>query len=194
MDAYLRAVVAPGIDFRVTDYLVNGDGVDKPLGIMNSPALITQAKEGAQGAGPIQYANFQKMWSRIWGPSKSRAVWLCHSSAEQALQGMTVPAGVLTYPADSPYGFLFGRPLLVSEACQPVGTPGDIILVDPLGILTATREGEVREDLSLHCFFDLDLVSFRFILRLGAVPWWASTVTQKNGLATVSSAVVLGTR
>ncbi len=194
LDAFLRAVVAPRIDFRVNDYLVNGDGVDKPLGILNSPALITQTKEGAQVAGTIQYANVQKMWARLWSPSKSRAVWLCHSSAEQALQGMTLPAGVLTYPADSPYGFLFSRPLLVSEACQVVGTPGDIILVDPKGILTATREGEVREDLSLHCFFDLDLSAFRFTLRLGAVPWWAAAVTQFRGGATVSSAVVLETR
>lgn len=100
--------------------------------------------------------------------------------------------------ADLPGGLalrvLFGRPLLVSEACQVVGTPGDLVLCDPLAILTATRPGEVREDLSLHCWFDLDLSAFRFTMRLGAVPWWASTVVQKNGGATVSTAVVLEAR
>jgi len=113
---------------------------------------------------------------------------------EQALQGLTLPAGVLTYPADSPYGFLFGRPMLLTEACQTVGTPGDVILCDPLAILTATRPGEVREDLSLHCMWDLDVALFRFTMRLGALPWWASTVTQLHGSGTVSSAVVLEAR
>ncbi len=194
LEAYLRQATAARLDFRVTDYLINGDGVMKPLGILNSPALITQAKEAAQAAGTIVYANVMKMWARLWGPAKSRAAWLAHSSAEQALQGMAVPAGVLTYPADSLYGFLFGRPILVTEAAQVVGTPGDILLVDPKGIFAAVREPGVREDISLHCYFDLDLSSFRFTLRVGAEPWWAAAVSQLRGGATVSSAVALEAR
>jgi HK97 family phage major capsid protein len=121
---------------------------------------------------------------------------VCHSSVEAALQQMVSPVGspALVYPAESPYGYLFGRPVLVTEAAQNIGTPGDIALVDPLGILTVTREGIVREDISMHVWWDLDLSAFRFVVRIGAVPWWSSTVTQRNGGVTVSSAVVLEAR
>jgi HK97 family phage major capsid protein len=194
LSPYLRRVVSERLDFAVTNWLLTGDGALKPLGVLNSAALITQTKEGAQGAGTVQYANLQKMWSRLWGPSKSRAVWIMHSSVEQALQGLTLPPGVLTYPPDSPYGFLFGRPMLLTEAAQVIGTVGDLILLDPKALLTATRDGVVAEDLSMHVWFDLDLSAFRFTMRLGAVPWWAAPVTQLHGGGTVSTMVALEAR
>lgn len=196
LEAYLRQAIPARLDFAITNHLINGDGVGKPLGIMNSPALITQAAEGGQGAGTLQYQNLTKMWSRMWAPSRQRAVWLMHSSVEQALLNSAVappPPGVIFYPAGGP-PTIFGRPVLVSEACQAVGTPGDVLLVDPKAILTATREGVVREDMSLHVWFDLDLAAFRFVVRIGAMPWWASTVTQKNGGVAVSTAVALAAR
>lgn len=79
---------------------------------------------------------------------------------------------------------------MVSEACQVVGTPGDIILADAKGILAATRPGEVREDLSLHVFFDLDMSAFRFTMRLGAVPWWAACDGPGREIARGSAKVI----
>jgi hypothetical protein len=134
------------------------------------------------------------MWARICGPAKARAVWLAHSTVEQALQGLSLPPGQFSYTAGEQFPRLFGAPVLVSEACQAIGTPGDIVLCDPLSILTATKPGETRADVSLHCFFDLDLAAFRFALRIGAVNLWAAPVTQKNGGGTVSSAVALEAR
>ncbi len=49
-------------------------------------------------------------------------------------------------------------------------------------------------NVSLHVWFDNDLAAFRFVMRVGAVPWWAAAVTQKNGGGTVSSAVALEAR
>jgi HK97 family phage major capsid protein len=157
--------------------------VNKPLGLLNAPCKVTQTKEGSQAAGTVAAANFAKMWGRLWSPSKSRAVWLMHSTAESALQQLVFPSESpgLVYPPDSPYGFLYGRPVLISEACAPIGTEGDVILLDPLAILTGVREGEVREDLSIHVWFDMDLSAFRFTFRVGAAPWWASSITQFKG-------------
>lgn len=84
--------------------------------------------------------------------------------------------------------------MLISEACAPLGTEGDCILVDPMAILTATRTGEVREDFSAHMYFDLDLSAFRFTLRVGGTPWWNAPVTQFKGSQTVSTIVSLEAR
>lgn len=180
----------------MTNYLLNGDGVGKPLGVLNSPALITLTKEGGQTAGTVVYNNLSKAWARLWSPSKSRTVWVCHSSVEAALQQMVSPVGApaLTYAPGERFGRIFGRPVLVSEAAQVIGPPDDICLIDPKAILTATKEGEVREDISLHCWFDLDLAAFRFVMRVGATPWWSSTVTQLRGGTTVGTAVVVEPR
>jgi HK97 family phage major capsid protein len=196
LTAYLRAAVPARMDFKVTDWLLNGTGAGQPLGVLKSPCKITQTKEGGQAAGTVVYANVQKMWGRLHSPSKARAVWIVHSDAETALQGMIAPTGApaLVYPPDSPYGFLFGRPVLVSEAAQPLGTEGDVTLVDPLGILTATREGVVREDFSMHVFFDFDLSAFRFTMRVGGISWWAAPVARYRGGPTVSTVVTLESR
>lgn len=192
LDAYLRAAIPERLDFKVTDALVNGG--TPIVGLLNSPALITQTKEGAQGAGTIVAANLSKMHARLWGPAKSRAVWLAHSSVEAALQQLSLPPGLFSYTAGEPFARLYGAPVLVTEAAQAIGTPGDLILCDPLSILTATRPGATRVDLSTHVWFDLDLSAYRFALRIGAVNLWAGPVTQKNGGGTVSSAVALEAR
>ena len=168
----------------------------KPLGVLQSPALVTVLKEAAQPVGTVVYANLSKMWARLWSPSKSRAVWVVSPTAEAQMQQMVSPVGspTLVYPPDSPCGYLFGRPVLVTEAAQVAGTPGDVCLIDPLAIMTATREGLVKDDLSLHVWFDLNLAAYRFTMRLAAAPWWAAAITPYRGSATVSSAVVIETR
>lgn len=45
--AYLRAVVPARMDFKVNDWLIRGNGVQKPLGFLNAPCKVTQTKEGA---------------------------------------------------------------------------------------------------------------------------------------------------
>ncbi len=132
------------------------------------------------------------MSARLWSPSKKRAVWLMHSNVEQAVQQLALPPGLFRYEADGPY--LFGRPCLVTEAAQVVGTVGDIILADPKAILTATKENAGSPGRQPDCWFDLHMAAFRFAMRVGATPWWSSAVTQKNGGQTVSSAVALAAR
>jgi len=43
LDAYQWQAVGARLDFRVTDWLVNGHGVDQPLGGLNSPLATASA-------------------------------------------------------------------------------------------------------------------------------------------------------
>jgi HK97 family phage major capsid protein len=196
LTAYLKATVPDRLTYKINDHLINGDGVEKCLGLLSYPCKLVQTKESGQTTGTINFANVSKMWSRLYAPSKARAVWLCHSDAEAQLQNMVSPVGApaLVYWPGEPFPRLFGRPVLVTEACQVPGTEGDIVLVDPLGMLTATREGITRQDFSIHLWFDNDLGAFKFTTRLGAANWWSAALSRAHGSSTVSTVVTVEAR
>ncbi|MGC3997494.1 MAG: phage major capsid protein [Anaeromyxobacter sp.] len=199
LDAYLKQAVIDRLTFRINDHLLNNSGAGGPQGILSSPALVTQTKESGQTAGTVVYANVQKMWSRLYSPSKARAVWIAHSDVEMALQGVTAPTGApaLVYVPGEPFPRLFGRPVLVTEAAQPIGTVGDLVLVDPGSIFTAMREGDndgLKADFSMHVWFDQGISAFRFTMRVGAASWWAQPVSRYRGGATLSTHVALEAR
>ncbi len=200
LKSYLTNAVSERLLFSATNLLLNGDGVGNPLGILKSGALIVQEKETSQTADTINFPNVRKMWRRLYGPCRSRAVWLANPDAEEQLQGMTTPGGspVLVYPPDSPCGYLLGRPLLVSEACAALGEIGDLILADPKSIFSAVHEtgdsNGIKQDLSLHVWFDQGIGAFRFTLRLAASPWWAAPITRRTGGSTASTFVALEAR
>jgi hypothetical protein len=78
LDNYLR-VKAPEVMTSVINLaIVQGNGVGKPLGFMNSGALVTVAKETSQPADTIMHRNLVKMMGRMYAPSWPRAKWLMH--------------------------------------------------------------------------------------------------------------------
>jgi HK97 family phage major capsid protein len=195
LDAYLVSIVAQKFSYLINSYLLTGDGVNKPLGVLNSPAAITIAAEGAQPTATIVLANLQKMFARLIPSLRPSAVWLVHTSAEQAMLNITQTGfWVAQYSPGSPFASLFGLPVIPIEAASVVGTVGDITLIGMAGILAAIRPGLVKRQFSMDCYFDLDMNAFRFTVRLGAMPALAAPVAQKNGGSTVSSIVSLAAR
>lgn len=206
LDSYLRRKAPAKIDFSITDALVNGDGVGKPLGILNSPALVSVAKETdspAQAADTVLYPNIVKMWNRLYAECRPNAVWLVNQDVEPQLYLMqfdrtsTVPIPVYL-PAGgasaSPFASLMGRPVVPTQACQTLGDKGDIVLADLSQYLTVTKGGGIRTDVSMHLWFDYDMLAFRFIMRVGGQPWWKSAISPKNGTTTYSCFVTLDER
>ena len=51
--------------WALDDAVVNGTGVGKVLGLMNSPAKVVVAKESTQTAATINSTNVMKMWARL---------------------------------------------------------------------------------------------------------------------------------
>ena len=126
------------INFVVGDAIVNGTGAGQPLGILNSPCLITVNKESGQTAATVNAQNIVYMWSRLWAPAgKTRSGSSTRMSSRQ-LHTMTVGTGsaaTLAYLppgglSTKPYATLLGRPVLPVEWCPTLGTVGDVMLVD----------------------------------------------------------------
>jgi HK97 family phage major capsid protein len=144
------------------------------------------------------------MWGRMPAASRRTAVWLMHPDVEGTLPGLAIgnipvyiPPGGLS---GSQYGTLFGRPVLPHQTANTLGALGDVILFDPKQYLTVTKIGGgrdsngIRQDVSIHLWFDQDIVAFRFTMRVAGLPWWSASITQRSGSNAQSPYVTLAAR
>jgi HK97 family phage major capsid protein len=182
--------------------IIRGTGAGSPLGILNSPSLVTVDKETGQGADTIQYENIKKMWSRMSADSRLNSVWLINQTVEPELYGMGIIVGVGGSPvymppngaSGSPYGTLFGRPVIPCNHCSAVGDAGDIILADFSEYLLIEKGG-VQAASSIHVAFLTDQTYFRFVMRVDGQPAWNTVFTPTYGsTATQSPFVTLAAR
>jgi len=177
--------------FRLDDEVLNGTGAGQMLGILNSPALVSVAKESGQDAATIQWNNIKKMYSRLWARSRQNAIWLANQDCLPELMGMSMPvgtAGVAVWlpaggAANRPTDTLLGRPIIYPEQCQTLGTKGDIYLAD-LGQYLTISKGGLQTAWSIHVQFVTDETCFRFVLRNNGEPLWDLPLTPYKGGAT----------
>lgn len=201
MDSWINEEVPKELMFVLEDAIINGDGVAKPLGILQSAALVTVAKETGQLANTVTAQNITKMWSRCQAPHRRNAVWLVNQDVESALYTMGLTFGTAGVPvfmppggySQSPYGTILGRPVIAIEQCQTLGTVGDIILADLNAYYLATK-GQIKKDVSLHVKFESAETAFRFMMRVDGAPSWKSALTPFKGTNTLSPFVALATR
>jgi HK97 family phage major capsid protein len=211
LDNYLR-VKAPEVMTSVINLaIVQGNGVGKPMGIMNSPALVSVAAETSQPADTIHHRNLVKMRGRMYAPHWPKAVWLMHQDvwAQMPLlsfrdvgaypstaSGTAVPAYMdpSSGISGAPFGTLFGRPIKVLQAMETIGDLGDIILTDMNAYRALTKAGGTRVDTSIHLKFDTDETVYRFIFRLAGAPWWSAPISPRDGTNTLSPFVTLASR
>ena len=173
------------------DLALNGSGAGRPLGVLESPALVTVPKTSGQAAATITAANVADMAARLWPGSWSSAVW---AVSQTALPQLLVLAGAsvnqLTFVDGGMQ--LLGRPVIVMEQCPPLGTVGDIILFDPAQYVIGERSRAL--DLSLDIGFMEDQGAFRFTLRVDGQPLWHTATLPQNGGASVSPFIALAER
>jgi HK97 family phage major capsid protein len=203
MNAYVTRKAADKIDFKVSLAIVDGTGTGQPLGILRSPARVTVARLTGEGAGALIYPNVNAMWAHMAAQHRPGAVWLVHPMVDEQLPLMaftrvaTEPANPIPVylPANSiagnPYATLYGRPVITTECCNALGTEGDIIFTNLSQYLALTKGG-VRQDVSIHVYFENDVTAFRFVLRIGGRPWWDETLASRVGPYQTSPYVTLG--
>lgn len=211
MDSYLRRKAPEKIAFKINLALLQGTGVGMPLGLLNSGALVTVSKNSPQTADTITGKNILDMYSRLYAPSRSRAVWVINQDIEPMLLKLSVAGtdnegnaatgwGSLVYMppnglSQSPYGTLMGRPVIPSQACETLGDKGDIFFADFSQYLLLLKSGvNPRVETSMHLWFDQDLTAFKFVLRIGGMPWWSTTLAARDGSVTYSPYVTLEAR
>lgn len=205
LDGHLRRAVTSEFSFMLDGAILAGSGAGSPLGVMNSGALVTVAKQTGQASGTILAENVDAMWKALPAPCRRRAIWLANEDADAALATMVQPIGTAGTAAASIAGMylpagaagnesplLKGRPVHVIEQASPIGTPGDLVLIDPTQYIILDSGTNVR--LSVHVAFASDQSVFRFRWRVDGRPAWANPITPYNGTAARSPYVALAAR
>jgi HK97 family phage major capsid protein len=190
---------ARAIRWKLSDAIINGDGNGKPLGFLNSPALVKVAKDSGQASGTVSVTNCLNVASRISRYGAGRPFWVAQPDVMPQLASMTignVPAFLpFNQPlAESPWeGTLLGRPVLFTEHAQALGAPGDLTLVNLSGgYMFLTREGGgIDMAQSIHLFFDYNMNAFRWIFRAGGQPYLSAAYTPPNSSNTRSHFVTI---
>jgi len=197
LSQYLTKAATEEIGFFVSDAIINGNGAGQPLGILNSGAIVSVAKETGQAAATVLTENIVKMWARCDARARKNAIWFINQDIEPQLFTMTLnvgTGGAPTYlPAGglnvSPYATLLGRPVMPIEYCATLGTVGDIILANLKYYCLGTKGG-VMSDMSIHLRFDYNETAFRFLFEADGQTWMASPIIPYKGAAKTRSAFV----
>jgi len=216
LTAFLSEMVSKEMAFMIGDAIIRGNGIAKPLGIIDAgnASKIEIAKETspAQPATTILSANIDNMWARMPAYLRKNAVWLINQDAEAQLNRLSyefavqnvaatenvggygfplyIPPGGIT---NNPSGILKGRPVIVSEFCETLGTAGDFIFVNFDEYLMLTKGG-VSSAMSIHLRFDYDETTMKFMYRIDGQPWWNSALTPYKGTATLSPFLTIAVR
>ena len=202
LEQFVTRKAADEFNFMIGDALFNGDGIGKPLGILNAPSLLAIAAEGGQSASTIVASNIIKMQNRFFAPHFGNANWYLNQDCMQQLMQMTLSTGTysgqLVYMpptglSSSPYGTLAGRPLKPIEFAGTLGSQGDITLAD-LGQVLSISKGGIAQAVSMHVEFLTDQLALRFTMRMNATPWENSPITPFKGTNTQSSFVCIAAR
>ena len=201
MSSFASTSFALAGDRLLTEGVICGDGVGKPLGLIHSKALITVDKEQSQAAGTFLGANAIKMQARAMPRNRDRLVWLMHPDVEEQLPTLAIQSGEAAKFLWNPEGGLgnfdtqrvLNKPVLFEDSCSALGAAGDILLVDPFMYILLTK-GTVKQDWSIHVEFLTDQNCFRVVYRCNGAPKVSEPLTIKNSTKPRSPFVALADR
>jgi HK97 family phage major capsid protein len=179
------------------DYaFIQGDGVNQPLGIMNSPCLLTEVAASSS----FVLSDAANMVAKFL-PGLQNGVWLMHPKVLPLLIQLadgTTDGNIIWIPnaSDNVPGTLLGRPILFSgnvpilPAGSSASQKGGVILADLSKYLIGDRGG-VRIDFSPHVNFLTDQGTWRFTKRVDGQPWVSRAMYLPDGTNQVSPFVSL---
>jgi len=194
------------ISFKVNEAMLTGTGAGMPLGVLNSPALITVPLELNQEPNTILHKNINKMYHRMHPVLRSNAVWLAHPNLIEQLEYIVfindtvnnhpiyMPPGGLT---ERPFGVLKGRPVIPCEYCFDYGQRGDIIFADYSQyamLRKAGGDGGIKSASSMHVRFLFEEMAFRFSFRIDGQPLWSAPIEDYRGTTKRGPFITLANR
>lgn len=202
LSAAMVAAVAAGLD---AVFLTTGTGAGQPLSVLGGSNTITVSKE-TQAADTILLQNLVKMVGRLAPASFAQAEWFVHPTAVPQLYLMSytvqnvagtenvggTAAQAITIDGSGQLR-IFGRPVVITEACAVVGDKGDIVLADLSKYIVGLRaDAVIAKDESRY--FDSDEIAFKLTLRVDGQPADREARKLKDGTNTVGPFVVLEAR
>lgn len=193
MGGLLQELFAQTIAFEEDFAFLTGDGVGKPLGIINAPATVAVTRTSATKVQTSDLVNMLARFHRKGG----NPVWIINQSVlpeiyklkDEASNYILLPGSNSNISGALP-STIYGIPVIVSEKLPALGTSGDILLADMRYYLIGDRQ-RLTVDESIHVKFQTDEKSWRFVQRVDGQPWIDSAITPRRGGSTLSPFVKL---
>lgn len=203
LDSFIPGLVGDSIRWKTNEAILFGNGNGQPLGVFNSGAVITQAKESGQATLTLDRMNIAKMLARMPNVSSiANQVWIMNNDAMPYLWTLNSNNQLLYLPygagngafQKSPNGTLLGRQIITSQHAPSFTSLNDITLVDLSFYRTITKAGGVQMDTSMHLYFDADATAFRATFRVDGSPKIAAPISPAKGANQLSPFVGLQAR
>lgn len=196
LEPLIRRMFGTAWGWYEDEAFINGTGAGQPLGILNCGCLKSVYRNTASR---VMYEDIAEMYQSMLPASLPYAVWIIHPTVIAELlelgSGNAADASgkILVWQPDAKIGptwTILGRPVIISEKLQGLGTQGDIIFADLRYYLIGDRQS-ITIDSSTHVAFTSDQTVWRFVIRVAGQCWPQSTLTTHNGSHTFSPFVAL---
>ena len=172
-DTWATLAFSSELLFVLENSIITGTGAGECQGVLNSPALVSVAKQSGQGSGTVVSQNISGMLAAFWSKSylNPNACWLYNQALLPQLSAMTTTVGnagseskqwVYRTAADD-YDRLCGVPAIPCESCLSPGSQGDLLLVDMNRYFLLMREQ--RGEVSIHVRFLTSESTFKYVIR-----------------------------
>jgi HK97 family phage major capsid protein len=193
LEKFLMTLFGMAVGWYEEYAFLQGNGVGKPLGVLNAGATISVSRNTPSH---FYFPDLSTMLSKLLPASYNRARWYVSPTVVSDLlqlkdgsnraifisidQGATKP----------PVWKLLNLPVTITEKLPPLGTKGDVMLVDPsLYVIGDRMMLEIAA--SEHVNFLKNQMTWRFVQRVDGRPWLDNAITLQDGTSTVSPFVVL---
>ncbi len=190
IDALLTRLFGVAIAGMEDYSFLRGDGVGKPLGILNADAAIAVNPDTNN---VFAFADAAEMLSRFHPVAGGNPVWIMHRSTIPDLAAFEVSSGSGgVWMANLSEGIpqsLFGYPILYSEHLPQANNSGHVLLAD-LGAYAIFEPANAGMSIAFseHAAFTSDKGTWRVVKRLDGQPWVKNAIplADPQGSYTVS--------
>jgi HK97 family phage major capsid protein len=193
LEKFLMKLFGKAIAWFEEYAFLQGNGVGKPMGILNAGPTVAVNRANANQVG---FADVATMWSKLLPASINNAVWVHSPSViPQLLQlkdganrsiFISIDQGITKTPSWA----LLGRPTFCTEKLPALGTKGDLMLIDPSYYVIGDRM-QIELAASEHVNFLKNQMTWRVVERVDGQPWLDKPITLQDGSTQVSPFVAL---
>lgn len=191
LEAFLMQIFSRAIAWYEDYGFLRGNGVAKPLGVLSWAGVVSTTRTTTN---QYKLADVANQYARLLpGGDRGSIAWVIHPTVLAQLIQMTGGDNVIFLGNDlnrQPTMKILNYDVVVSEKLPALGTAGDVLLCDFQQYLIGDRQ-QVEIAFSEHVAFLTNQAVWRFVSRVGGMPWLRDKVTLADGSSTLSPVVAV---